>query len=148
MFVQNRGVKPLLHPTNRIRLRGRDPIENELSILPHAIAVFPVLFIRNGSDTPQLAAAWSETGVVGIFRGAPASRWLSSASRRGLQRLRRDAEASTRDGCAPRTEENLRVALVLLNASGLAPGLFTLSSVEVGNFPFLTAAKSPRNVRS
>jgi hypothetical protein len=58
-----------------------------------------------------------------MVRGAHASRVLHSASRRvQFGGLGRDAQADTRDACAPRT---LDPGIGCCNASGLSPKIFT-----------------------
>ena len=79
--------------------------------------------VRDGSDTPFCwpAECFGFAGLAAV-RGAPASRRPSAASRRGFQRLRRDAEASTfcwPAECALRTERRLRDAWVWSNAPGI-----------------------------
>src|SRR5207245_9419222 len=80
-------------------------------------------FICVGSDTAKLASPWIWNSESEIFRGAPASRRLPSASRRGLPRRRRDADVGPRDACAPR--KGYGIASVSGNAPELAPGIFT-----------------------
>jgi hypothetical protein len=77
-----------------------------------------------GSNASKHASAWRGAGSEGSqVRGAHASRVLRVASCRArFGWLGRDAQADTRDACAPRT---LDTDIGWCNASGLAPSIVT-----------------------
>jgi hypothetical protein len=78
-------------------------------------------FIRVGFDTPKLASAW-----LALVRGAHASRVLHPASRRvRFGWLGRDAQAGTRDACAPRSTN-----IGFSNVPELVPGIFTTDASQ------------------
>jgi thiamine-phosphate pyrophosphorylase len=78
-------------------------------------------------DTAEAASQWRSAGSEGSqVRGAHASRVLLSASRRErFGWLGRDAQADTRDACAPRT---WNTGIGCCNASGIGPRIFTSRS--------------------